>query len=266
MFNYIVNVHNSEKHLNYVLEGVLKCKGLFSKVYVVLDGCTDDSEVVAKKYPVTILKTPDIRETLAINYALDYLKNTGAKYNIILQDDVVIIDTDIEQKLINLYAKYPNTGVIGFRHGTNLDPECLTNGKIIPDTDIIQNQNNSQVGDYPMLGDGEMAYRHIVYKSPICIPKAVYDVLGGYDERFAPIYHEDAEYGIRAWQAGFKNIVLGLRIYQPREWSGCARFEGKMRALDPIQAEHMELLRKLYPEQIKQMILDVPSKEIIQLW
>jgi GT2 family glycosyltransferase len=268
MFNYILTVHQAGDHLKYVLDGVMKSKGLYSKIYVVLDGCTDNSEEIVDKYPVIKLKTANIREIGAINHALKVIKDTGNKalYNIILQDDVVILEHSIEEKLLDLYAKYPKVGVVGMRHGVNVAKDCLTSGKAVFDADVIQNSLNSRVGDYPLLDNGEMAYRHIVYKSPICIPTKVIDVLGGYDERFMPIYHEDAEYCTRSYDAGFDTAVLGITMYQPREWSGCARNGESFGKLDYLQQVHADLYRELHQSKIEKMIANYPSNEIIKLW
>ena len=48
-------------------------------------------------------KTPNIRETLSINYALKNVKQVGL--NIIMQDDVFLIDEFIEDKILILKSK-----------------------------------------------------------------------------------------------------------------------------------------------------------------
>ncbi len=269
MFNYIINIHNSEAHLEQVLDAVMKCRGMYSKIFCILDGCTDGSERIVSRYPMVKIITSDIRETLAINVALRHIKESGnvAKYNIILQDDVIIVDSNIEQRLLNLFQTYPKVGIVGLRHGANIADDCLSSGKPACEKDIVQNAMNSLVGDYPTLDEGEMTFRQIVYKSPICVTKECVDALdGGYDETFAPIHHDDTEFCIRARNKGFNIAVLGFKIYQPREWSGCIRFGSNMGKLDYLQQEHMDLIRSMYREEIVDMIANPPANEIIKLW
>lgn len=263
-FNYIITVHNSEDHLEQVINGAMKCRSLYSKIYVVLDGCTDRSKEITARFPVTIIETPDVRETLAINAALKVVRPEC--HNIILQDDVVLQEPQIEEKILALYAKYPKLGIIGFRHGANLRADCLTSTGPSSETDIVQSAVNCGVGSFPELQNGEMALRQVVYKSPICIPSFLVKLLGGYDEKFAPIHHDDTEYCIRAFAAGYETAVVALRVYQPREWSGCNRFGSSMKSNDHFQEEHMNLIRKLYPETIERMLANIPSKEIIKVW
>ncbi len=260
-FNYIVTIHNSRWHLKKVLKALFAVKGKDSRVFCVLDGCTDGSERIVDKFGCQKIFTPDIRETLAINAALKAVPQDG--YNIILQDDVLMLDKDTERKILELYRRFPDLGVVSFRHGGNLEPGTLDNGKPVPETDLIQSAWQPWLRNVPLLADGYATFRQVVYKSPICISSEVVNKLGGYDERFAPNAHDDTEYCIRAHKAGLRNAVVALKVDQPLKWGGTRRHK---RQPKDLHAEHMDLLRRLYPAQIGYLSSNHPSSDQIRLW
>jgi GT2 family glycosyltransferase/tetratricopeptide (TPR) repeat protein len=49
-------------------------------------------------------------------------------------------------------------------------------------------------------------------------PAAVWQRLGGFDAHFAPAYHEDADYGLRVWQAGLRVVVEPSVVVEHLEW------------------------------------------------
>lgn len=241
-FAYIVTIHNSEQHLRYVLQGIQNVKSYDSEVYCVLDGCTDGSEAIVNDFNFKKIITPNVRETKAITTALSQIK---ADYYFILQDDVVLQDGDTEEKIKELFSKY-KIGVLGMRHGCNLESDWLTNGKHASEKDLICNEFQPDMG-IPKLKEGEIVERQIVYKSPICLSREVVEKLGGYDPRFEPIAHDDTEYCIRAILAGYKNYVYALKLMQPIQWGGTRRFTKQHDDNLGYHIEHMNLIRKLYP-------------------
>jgi GT2 family glycosyltransferase len=245
-FAYIVTIHNSEQHLQYVLNGLKKVAR--GDVYCVLDGCTDRSEEIVDEYGFNKIITPNVRETKAITTALKEIPKDYDLY-FILQDDVVLQDPKTEDKISDLYSKY-NIGVLGMRHGCNLEKDWATNGKHSSETDLICNEFQPDMG-VSKLPEGEIVERQIVYKSPICISKEVVDKLGGYDDRFEPIAHDDTEYCIRAILAGYTNYVYALKVMQPIQWGGTRRFSDAHHAISmKYHVEHMDLIRKLYSDKI----------------
>lgn len=244
MFNYIVTIHNSEAHLRYVLQGIKNVKGPDSKVYCVLDGCTDGSEAIVDEFGYNKIFTPNVRETKAITTALQQVPK--ADYYFILQDDVVLQDDETEKNIEGWYNLFPNIGVLGMRHGCNLEDDWLTNGKHACEKDLICNEFQPDMG-IEKLKEGSLTGRDIVYKSPICLSREVVEKLGGYDPRFEPIAHDDTEYCIRARMAGYKNYVYALKLMQPIQWGGTRRFTKQHEDNLKYHIEHMDLIRKLYP-------------------
>lgn len=255
MFNYFVTVHNSEKHLSKVLSSLVANSS--GKIYVILDGCTDGSKVIAESFSVEIIETPNLRETLAINHALKHVPL--ADYNFILQDDVVLLD-HCEGAIKKCFDLMP-IGVLSMRHGADLKEDTLTNGQAVSERNVIQSEFQPYLPNVPLLPKGHIISRQIVYKSPICIQRHVIEELGMYDERFAPIAHDDTEYCIRALNEGYFNAVVALPMVQPLEWGGTRRHPQPR----DYHQEHMDLLRKLYPMDIERMSKRPSSNETIKI-
>lgn len=259
MFNYIITIHNSQNHIAKVIESVLRCKSPESRVYAVLDGCTDYSENRVNMFPdVRKIRTDDIREMLAIN---EGLKQSGhADFYFIMQDDVFLIDPEIETKIKELYKKIPNIGVLSLRHGGNLTGDDVHN----PFNEIIQSESQPYIPNIPLLPIGKYTCRQVLFKSPIIISSEVYQKLGGYDERFAPIAHDDTEYCIRAMKEGYQNIIAAIEVIQPLEMGGTRRISQK---IDFIKAheKNMNLIRDLYPKELKYLIENHPPLDQIDL-
>jgi GT2 family glycosyltransferase len=267
MVNYIITIHNSDAHLDRVLTSVFNIKSPGSRVYAVLDGCTDSSKKIAESYAVNIIETNNVRETLAINAALKVVPQDG--YNFILQDDVMLLDAETEKKINHMYGLYPKLGVVGFRHGCNFEKDALTNNKDSSETDLVQNAwqpNVNPNANIEMLKNGHITFRHVVYKSPICISSEVVEKLGGYDERFAPIAHDDTEYCIRAMKAGFKNAVVSLHVDQPMDWGGTRRFKNNLSNLSEMHRVHMNLIRELYPEDLHKYGAEEKNLSKTKIW
>jgi|ERR1039458_6899085 GT2 family glycosyltransferase len=254
MFNYFITIHNSEAHLNFVLDGLFKCSSDLDRVWCILDGCTDGSKEIVKDYGLQYIELKDVRETRAITYALKNLPLS--EYNVILQDDVVIQSSMFESDIRKAYEKFPDIGVLGMRHGANF-------GKDAEELSIVQNEFQPPVGKFENLKSGHITERQLVFKSPICLSKKVVETLGGYDDRFAPIGYDDYEYCIQAYKAGFKNYVYALDIDQPVEWGGTRR--NPVSNYRQYEIDHLKLLKELYPKEIETLSTNHPSLEQIKI-
>ena len=126
-FNYIVTIHNKQNLIKGVILGILNSAGPHSCIYLILDGCNKASELIIddliRSYPnIKIHKmfANNVHELKAINIGLNMSYKTGAMYNIILQDDVILSDKNLEKKCITLYHDFPQLGMLSFRHGGNI--------------------------------------------------------------------------------------------------------------------------------------------------
>lgn len=259
MFNYIIIAHNAKQHLEEMLYSLFKCKTKKNKVFIVLNGCTDNSKEIAEKFDLTIFETPDIKETLGINHALKNIEQVG--FNIILQDDVFLIDESIEDKILTLYSKVKNVGVVGMSHGCNLKEDTLSSEDPTSETDLIKSEFRDLLPHIKPLEKDHFSFRQIVYKSPIVISSELYGKLGGYDERFAPIAHEDTEYCIRSIMAGYNNLLWAANLDHRVKYGATRKIPGYDKYSLHYHKEHMNLLKRLYPKEIEFLSKNHPSLE-----
>lgn len=251
-FNYIITIHNKEKLIRDVMLGVINSAGKNSSIYPVLDGCTDLSEYIIddliKTYPaVKIIKlyADDVHELKSINIGLNHSSQIGVGYNIILQDDVILADSDLEMKCIHLYRTFPELGMLSFRHGGNLSREQIyLDYVLIPYDDFIQSQWGHFPYNKPILKTGYFTFKEIVIKSPICIPFKIIRELGNPDEIYAP--WDDIAYSYSVSAAGYRNGILAIKYYSEVDW-GTTRT--KNQKLDPgvVMYRNLVTFRLRYP-------------------
>jgi len=251
-FNYIITIHDKEYLIRDVMLSVLHVAGENSHIYPVLDGCSDLSESIIddiiKLYPknkITKLFADDVHELKSINIGLNSSHQEGEGYNIILQDDVVLLDPEWEKKVIHLYHNFPQLGIVSFRHGGNISRELLLEQSTLdPVVDYIQ----SECGHYPQLRPilkiGYFIFKEVAIKSPICIPFKIIRELHTPDEVYSP--WDDTAYCYKVSAAGYANGVYALNFVSEVFW-GTTRNKSQKISVEEVQAKNLELFRKQHP-------------------
>ena len=270
-FNYIITIYNKENMIGQVLKNVVKCCRKNSTIYPVLDGCTDNSEniidEIIKQYPkvpITKVYTNDVHELLSINAGLKAASHKGVGYNIILQDDVLMEDFDIEEKIANLYEQEgENLGYISFRMGANLKKNALTSREAVPYTDYIENTFGHGGGHIEMLPLGFLAYRTVPIKSPVCIPFKIVTEIGIYNEKLAPYGHDDIDLALRVINKGYYNAVYAIKFKSELEWGG-TREEGHL-VVDSIIERNMDYIRIWNKNSLNEIATSTQSMEVKQI-
>lgn len=227
-FNYIITIHNKQDLIEDVLLSVLLCCRKNSHVYAVLDGCTDNTESIIdslivkfKNVPITKVYTNDLHELLTINAGLRAASHNGNGFNIILQDDVVLADFLLEEKIERLYSQVQfNLGYLSLRLGANIDRSILDNDSHIPLTDYIESVYGHGLPEATPLLPDYFVKRDIPIKSPVCIPFHVINKVGILEEKLAPYAHDDTDYAIRCIEAGYENAVYALKFHSEVKWGG----------------------------------------------
>jgi glycosyltransferase involved in cell wall biosynthesis len=199
MYSIILTVHNK----GFLLEDSLnRIKNLTKGKYeliVVLDGCSDNSEVIAKnfkksnqKLKVELLYTDDIFETKANNVGL---KQATSDYVIIVQDDMLINEDSWNVRLLKPFQKFndvfavsancahnwvsnPNSKHLGMEENLN---NCWC--------DIIQHVDHA--GRPWNLSRDTFAVRQCVNRGPLMINHDDLIELDYFDESFAPLDMDD---------------------------------------------------------------------------
>lgn len=270
-FNYIITIHNKEDLIRDVLTSVLICCRDHSHVYSVLDGCTDGTEAIVDDImrtfahvPITKVYTPDVHEIRSINAGLRAANQMGEGYNIILQDDVLLQDFMLQERIHHLY-EYAGSqlGFVSFRHGANLAPDTVTSDAVQPFTDYVENAFGHGIPQATVLLPGQLAYRTVSIKSPVCIPFELVRTVGFLEERLAPYMCDDIEYSIRATQAGYRNAVFGVRFQSDVDW-GTTRTKPDSR-LQELEKRNLQWIREWHREAIAQIVAQDQSNHIIDV-
>lgn len=237
-FNYIITAHEPPiPRFDRVLAGVFRAaSGVLSQIYVVCDGCSEaflqrlkqlkDKQAAIGMASFTIIETPDVHELLSINAALARIEqdeNDRLGYNIILQDDAILLDPNLEVHIEELYRLVPYAGYVSLRLGFNLDPtEPLTSNPLFPQPDEIESRYGAAVTKN-LLEPGYFAFRTVPIKSPVCLPTYIVREVGKYNEALAPYAYDDLELALRITDAGYRNGVLALPFFSDTRWGASRR-------------------------------------------
>jgi glycosyltransferase involved in cell wall biosynthesis len=268
-FNYIITIHNKEELIHDVLVSVLLCCGPNSKVFAVLDGCTDKTETIIDRFtqyydgvPLVKVYAPDVHEILSINKGLDAAPQSGEGYNIILQDDVILADLNFESKVSQLYEWGGGTlGLVSFRLGANFAADALTSTASNPVTDSVENAYGHGLPDAKVLLPGRFAYRTVPTKSPVCIPAKIVREVGLMNEDLAPYMHDDTDFAIRSTAAGYQNGVFALRFYSDVKWGGTR--VNPHPELNRMASRNMNRIRKRHGPELHKIAQGVQRNEVI---
>lgn len=228
MFNYIITIHNKQDLLPRVLEGIAACCSKRSKIIPVLDGCTDNSEAIVDEFITTSelnvekVITPDVYELRAINAGMTRVDHG---FIMTIQDDVILQDPELEQKVSALCAETgPTIGVISLRHGANVRRSSLL--RQLRQSGLVslieEFERVTRPEEAPTMGErveyGQVVYRMVAGGSPMIFPERVWRSIGRMDEAMAPLMWNDHEYNLRALQAGFRNVVFPLHFESDVTW------------------------------------------------
>ncbi|MDQ6901438.1 MAG: glycosyltransferase [Bacteroidota bacterium] len=253
VFNYIITIHNKEDLIADVLHAVIKCCNVNSVIYPILDGCTDRSEdiidqIIQENSSVKIIKvhTPDVHETKSINAGLLRSDQTGHGYNIILQDDVIIDDYKIEEKIEHIYnwSKKP-LGMISFRMAANFKENWLINNESAPFKNFVENIYGHGAPGHKLTLPGQFNYRAFPFKSPICIPCEIINRFGIFEEKLSPHTYDDLEYSLRLIKAGFNNGVFSIKFRSEKDWGGTRRIHQNVLE---VQKRNIDFIREHYAD------------------
>lgn len=265
-FNYIITCHNKEALIEIVLLSIIYVSSNDSKIFLVLDGCSDNSELNAdkiickyKERKIVKLYANDVHELKAINVALRAIDLQDEAINIVVQDDVILMDNQLEAKINSLYSYFSGKlGIVSFRHGANISKFRLqwNDFFLYPMVDYIHTIFGHGEAD-KKLKEGQFIERHIAIKSPICIPNSYIRELGVCDEKFSP--WDDFEYCVRGIINGYTNGVFSLNYYSHVNWGTMRNLKQKI-AHNSIVKKNIQQLKEKYIN-----LLPLPKKNKLHI-
>ena len=250
MINYIITVHNKENLIYDVLCGIGLCASSKSEITVVLDGCTDKSELHVDEFirnnnfiKVNKIYCDDLHEILSINRAISKINLKHFSYLVILQDDVILQQPNLEHLIDKLALKLGDKmGYVSLRHGANIDVSKFLSSSINPYKQAIENVFGHGL-DHPEAAiPGRFYCRDIGIKSPVCIPTKVIETIGLMDEKLAPCFLDDLDYSLRCKSFGYQNGVFPIRYRSDVDW-GTTR-QSKRNYQSIIERNHKYLKEK----------------------
>tara|TARA_B110000908_G_C10219145_1_gene434359 strand:- start:608 stop:1444 length:837 start_codon:yes stop_codon:yes gene_type:complete len=264
-FNYIVPIFNKEDILSQTLEGIENCAGIESRIVMIVDGCTDNSEGIVDEFmknsshQVEKILMPNVHMLLSVNAGLKTVKKG---FSIIMQDDIILRDIDTEKKLIEQYKKMNNKlGVTSFRYGSNIGLTSLfdrlkqkTLNRMIKEIDVIKGPDD--YADIPKGEYGKFYPRMSAINGPNCIPWEVLSRIGILDEKLAPYGYDDPEYCLRALKAGFINGLFPVNYESEEDWGGTRRSKSFNREAAKIHKRNKIHIYKKHHSFIKQYLKD----------
>lgn len=274
-FNYIITIHNKENLIADVLCGIKRCAGNGSKIYPVLDGCTDNTEKVIdqfqKENPELIIHKiyeNDVHELKAINAALRHISHDDEhQVNVILQDDVVLNDSLLEFHLESLFRKFNNQlGIISLRHGGDLSSFLLKKeSSIFPIKNYVETIFGHGVsGNLRDLEEGCFMFKEIAIKSPICISSYLIKNIGLADEIYQP--WDDIAYCYQSLKKGFRNGVLSISFISEEGW-GSMRTKKQQSKHNDIVLRNLKIFREKNQDTLCDFLkFRVIDKNIYNIW
>ena len=260
IFNYVIPIFNKEDILPMTLEGIDRCASRNSRIFTVIDGCTDRSEQVvddfAKRTGRDVIKIhmPDVHMLRSVNAAL---KRVEQGFSVVMQDDIILEDEKLEEKISALYKHMgERLGVVSLRLAANVTATSAfgrlrlrTITPMIEEMDYIIKSNEPQsfqTGEY-----GLFYPRMDAINGPNIIPWSVRQKIGFLDEALAPYGYDDPEYCLRAMKVGFINGIFPLKFRSDVEWGGTRRSKKYMAEVLRIHKRNRKYIWTKHGEYIK---------------
>ena len=263
IFNYIITIHNKESILADTLAGVGASCGPSSRIYPVLDGCTDRSEAIVDEFAassghdVRKLYAPDVHMLRSVNTGL---REISEGFVIVMQDDMILQEPALESKLLKIYTEFgPKLGVVSLRLAANIEQLSLvrqlrwkSSAPMAHEFDYIRSADDHE-RDCPVVEFEKLYLRMAAINGPNCIPESVFRDVGLFDENMAPYGYDDPEYCLRAMKAGYQNGLFPLHFRSDLEWGGTRQDKTFSQRARAVWKRNLQYLWKLHGDYINEL-------------
>lgn len=215
----VLPVHNKEHTLAELLGLLDRALVSYGNVdlCVILDGCSDRSEEIAREffagrddYPVDVLTTPDIFEVRTNNLGL---KRAGGLYAIVIQDDNFIYDENCILEAVMFIQKSRRAAIVGGLAGVNFYPRGTRDlegpGQIVMDENETYWRQDATTD--PALAD-RIFQVDACMRGPLFFSKAFLEEHGYLDEAYAPMHNDDMDICFRAASVGWQVYAILMDV------------------------------------------------------
>jgi len=189
------------------------------EVIFLFDNCTDGSEWVFDG--CKHLLSCETRKIVSLEDKFEVKSNNMilklATHDIIVlfQDDMILEDDLIKQKILRVIGVYGNKlGLLGCRDGYEL---TSTKFPEMPVNKISSWKHRED--STPFLEEGDFQERTYLNRGAIVFTRNLLDEVGYLDEAYFPLWGDDMDYCARAkYQFGRTNVVFQCKINSQIKW------------------------------------------------
>jgi glycosyltransferase involved in cell wall biosynthesis len=262
MISVIISIYNKEAVLERVIQALFNTSSELVTEYIfVLDGCTDNSEIIVKKmveqipYHKTykILYANNVYETRANNIGL---KQATQPYSCIIQDDMEILEKNWDKRMLAPFQAFDDIFAVTARTAVQLrEDRQFINGVEGPVGHNCFQKNNNVSRDIFYVNQ-------LINRGPLLLDSEKLKVLNYFDETLPGLMgSDDVDMCIKAiTKYGWKCGCYWIQYNSPLDWGSTrtgvhSHFVGKTMELNlnEVCNRHREFLlnwdkNKLYEE------------------
>lgn len=204
----VIPVYNEFDYTYSCLKSILKNTGDMAYEILIADDCstdvTKDIEKIAKNVRLITTKE-NVRFLLNCNHAAKYAKG---KYILFLNNDTQVQANWLEP-LTSLIERDEKIGMVGSKL-VYPDGYLQEAGGIVWNDASAWNYGNRKSPEDPEYNYVKEA--DYISGAAVMIKKALWEAIGGFDERFAPAYYEDTDLAFEVRRRGYKVLYQPLSV------------------------------------------------------
>lgn len=227
MISINLTIHNKGFLLERVLDGIkINTIGPYELV-TVLDGCSDESEIVLDKFinsnpniKIKKIYAPNVFEVKANNIAA---KNSEGDYIIIIQDDMIIKEYGWNLRMLKPINQFDDVFAVTSctAHDWIFNSESKDFYSDYFDgsrwSDILLHTNHANRSN---INRDTFAVRGSANRGPLLLTHSVFKSLNYFDEIFSPLDLDDHDLMYRAYKKGYKSGCYWIYYESKIEWGG----------------------------------------------
>jgi len=212
-----LTIYNQEPIMNFVANSIVaNVSENVKEIICVFDGCTDKSEEIARSIfdnsdiPTKYFITDDVWEVKANNLSF---KNSSCPYILTIQDDMMLMEENFDQRLIKPFSHMSN--ILGVT-ARNAQDEYMQDGKLLHRNVAGEDVNSPWSHFY---------IRDIIVRGPVIFDHEKLREMNYLNEEFAPIYGDDYDLSFRAWiEKGYVVGAYRAGYKSPDAWGKTRQF------------------------------------------